>query len=167
MIEIERTYLVKQIPGGLDLYPHERIEQGYLSEPPSPLRIRQKGLKFELTKKFPTGSQGRSTNDEINIALREEEFRKLWPLTIKSLEKTRHFIPLESGLTAELDVFHGPLEGLSFVEVEFEDVNQMKKFSPPSWFGRDVTDAEFSANVFLAGKSYREVRKLIESVISL
>jgi CYTH domain-containing protein len=37
-------------------------------------------------------------------------------------------------------------------EVEFISEEQMKLFKKPDWFGRDITQEDFSANVFLAGK---------------
>ncbi len=89
----------------------------------------------------------------------EDEFNKLWPLAEKFLEKVRYYLTLDDGLTAEVDVFGGKLKGLTLVEVEFTSVEQMESFQPPDWFGRDVTQEEFSANAFLAGKTFGEIRK--------
>ena len=47
------------------------------------------------------------------------------------ISKTRYIIPLADGHIAELDVFHGPLEGLRFVEVEFQDEEDADLFVPP------------------------------------
>lgn len=163
MLEIEKTFLVKKTPADLTKYRSIKIKQGYLSDPPSPLRIRQKGDKYELTKKLPLKEGDFSSAEETNIDLREDEFKKLCPLVIKSLEKTRYLIPLEGGLTAELDIFEGRLAGLSFVEVEFKSEEEMNNFTPPDWFGVDVTQEDFSANVFLAGKTADEVNQIIAS----
>jgi adenylate cyclase len=162
MLEIESTNLVKELPKNLDLYNHEPIRQGYLSLPPSPLRIRQKGEKFELTKKFPVEGQDFSTAEEITILLTADEFNKLWPLVERSLEKVRYKIPLTEGLVAELDIFLGRLKGLAMVEVEYQSKEQMLAFKKPEWFGRDITREEFSANSFLAGKSFEEIKRFIE-----
>lgn len=160
MIEIEKTFLVKEIPKNLDGLKSFRIQQGYISPMPLPLRIRQKGDRFELTKKIPLKVNDHSQAEEINIYLTEYEFGKLWPLVEKSLEKTRYLLPLENGLTAELDIFSGKLDGLAFVEVEFENEQQMNSFVAPDWFGKDVTQEEFSANGYLAGKSFDQIQKL-------
>ena len=151
--------MVKRIPGGLVRYKSSKIKQGYLSPSPSPLRIRQKGEKFELTKKLPVRSGDFSSAEEINIPLTKFEFDKLWKLVDRSLLKTRYLVPLDGGLTAELDVYDGKLKGLVVVEVEFASEDQMKSFIPPDWFGKDVTDEEFSANSFLAGRTFAEVVK--------
>ena len=48
-------------------------------------------------------------------------------------------IPLSSALTAELDIFEGDLAPLMLVEVEFDSEDAANSFSPPDWFGEDVT----------------------------
>jgi len=40
---------------------------------------------------------------------------------------------------AEVDVFHGPLDGLRIVEVEFDDRGAADAFTAPGWFGEEVT----------------------------
>jgi len=162
MLEIEKTFLLNEIPGNLSSYKSEQIKQGYLSSPPSPLRIRKKGNKFELTKKLPTKEGDYSSAEEINIPLTEYEFNKLWPLTERSLEKIRYYVPLDNNLMAELDVFQENLKGLAFVEVEFLSEEQMKSFQSPKWFGKDVTQEDFSSNSFLAGKSFSEIEPYLK-----
>lgn len=159
MIEIEKTFLVKKVPKKLELLKFYKMKQGYISSTSPALRIRQKGNNFELTKKIPLKEGDFSSFNEINIPLSKEEFEKLWPLVEKSLKKTRYLIPLNGNLVAELDVFEGELKGLSFVEVEFESQKEMDSFIAPNWFGRDVTQEKFSANVFLAGKSFNEIKE--------
>lgn len=159
MLEIEKTFLVKEIPKDLSSYKSEEIKQGYISSSQPPLRIRKKGNKFELTKKIPLKEGDFSSFNEINIPLTEDEFNKLWPLVEKSLEKTRYLIPLENNLIAELDIFEKELKGLAFVEVEFTSQKQMDSFEAIKWFGKDITQEDFAANVFLAGKSFNEIKE--------
>lgn len=161
MIENEFTYLVKDIPSNIASYPSEKILQGYLSEGVGNLRIRQKGNKYELTKKTPLREGDFSRFNETTIYLSKQEFDKIWPLTVKSLEKTRYYIDLEHGLKAELDVYEGDLKGFAVVEVEFPSEELRSKFTPPSWFGKDITQLEWSANEYLAGKSYQDILPLI------
>lgn len=160
MIEIERTYLVKKLPD-LETCEKTLIRQGYYSGLPSPLRIRQQGDKLTLTKKLVQIHGDQSTHDEINLSIKPEEFKRLWPTATKSLEKTRYLVPLLEDLIAEVDVFHGKLEGLVLVEVEFPSREAMEIFVPPEWFGRDVTDEDFSVNSFLAEKSFEEIKRFL------
>jgi len=163
MLEIEKTYLVKSIPKNLSKYKSEKIKQGYISSTPSPLRIRQKDNKFEITKKLPIKKNDFSIAEEINIPLTESEFNKLWPTVEKYLEKIRYYIPLENNLIAELNLYQGSLKGLTFVEVEFPSETEMISFNPPSWFGKDVTQEDFASNAFLAGKNSSAIKKILFS----
>jgi len=162
MLEIEKTYLVKSIPKNLSKYKSEKIKQGYISSTPSPLRIRQKDNKFEITKKLPIKKNDFSIAEEINIPLTESEFNKLWPTVEKYLEKIRYYIPLENNFIAELNLYQNNLKGLAFVEVEFESEIEMESFKPPSWFGKDVTQEDFSANSFLVEKTLTEIKSYIK-----
>jgi CYTH domain-containing protein len=159
MIEIEKTFLIKKMP---DLSSAKSIEikQGYISLENSPLRIRQYGDNFEITKKIPLKESDLSSQEEINIQLTQYEFNKLWPLVEKYLEKTRYYINIDNGLLAEVNIFKGGLFGLQFVEVEFSSEEEMNSFKVPDWFGEDITQEEFSANSFLAGKNFEEVKDL-------
>lgn len=160
MKEIERTWLVKKVPPKKGVK-NDKILQGYLSKKRNPLRIRQKGKKFELTKKFDIVPADESVKEEINVLVLKEEFNKLWPLVVKSLEKIRYYFPLKNGLIAEMDVYQKKLKGLVVVEVEFKSVEQMNSFVPPDWFGRDVTQEHWSANAYLAGKKFKDIKKYL------
>ncbi len=160
MIEIEKTFLVKYLPDLSQVAP-EKIIQGYLSPSPSPLRIRQRDSKFEITKKLPLHPGDFSSAEEINIPLTEFEFKQLWSLTQRSLEKLRYKIPLKNNLIAELDVYQGQLTGFMVVEVEFLSQQDMDKFISPDWFGRDITQDEFSSNSFLAGKTFSDIQQFL------
>jgi len=75
------------------------------------------------------------------IVFDHRRFAALWPLTDgRRIEKRRYRIPAGDGLTLELDVYHGRLEGLLTAEVEFGSVDDAAAFVPPDWLGRDVTD---------------------------
>ena len=46
---------------------------------------------------------------------------------------------VELGLSIELDVYQERLDGLMTAEVEFASEDESRAYSPPSWFGADVT----------------------------
>ncbi len=160
MLENELSFLVVR-PPDLSRAESKEIEQFYLSSDPAPLRLRRIGGGFELTKKLDIDPADMSRKQELTIPLNEEEFRKLRPLAVRGLAKTRHYLPLDKGLTAEIDVFRGELAGLIMVEVEFPDEASRREFVPPDWFGRDVSQEEWSANSYLAGKSLADLKKFL------
>jgi CYTH domain-containing protein len=161
MIETELSFLVEKLPEDLEKMKSEKIIQGYFSNSPSPLRIRRKGERFELTKKFPISQDDLSRQEEVTIPLEEEEFECLFPRVTRSLEKIRYYYPLSVGLTAEIDVFQGFLAGLVMVEVEFKNKKQLDQFLPPKWFGRNITQEQWSANAYLAGKTFEEIKRFL------
>lgn len=134
-MEIERKYLVDKLPGHIEDYPCRIISQGYLNINPV-VRIRRDNEKYELTYK----SKGFMARQEYNLPLTREAYEHLLTkIDGRLIEKRRYMIPLDHGLTAELDVFEGTLAPLILVEVEFSSEEEANSFVPPSWFGEDVT----------------------------
>lgn len=153
-MEIERKYLVRELPGDLDSYPHTEIEQGYLCTSPT-LRIRRMGDVFILTvKEHIVGSSTAIQNREEEFPMLRDSYERLKTKCDGNLvSKTRYRIPLADGLTAELDIFHGAHQGLRIVEVEFPSVEAADTFTPPAWFGEDVSTDPRYRNSWLAHNS--------------
>ena len=151
-MEIERKYLVASLPEGLSECPHVEIEQGYLCTSPT-VRVRRMGDVFWLTVKerVVTGSSA-IHNREEEFRLSEQKYLRLREKCDGQLvSKTRYRVPLaDCGLVAELDFFHGPHEGLRLVEVEFPSTGAADRFTPPAWFGDDVSTDPRYRNSFLA-----------------
>lgn len=151
-MEIERKYLVASLPEGLSECPHVEIEQGYLCTSPT-VRVRRMGDVFWLTVKerVATGSSA-IHNREEEFRLSEQKYLRLREKCDGQLvSKTRYRVPLaDCGLVAELDIFHGSHEGLRLVEVEFPSTEAADRFTPPAWFGDDVSTDPRYRNSFLA-----------------
>jgi len=163
MLENELTFLIKKLPEDLEKYPKNEIRQGYYSDMPSPLRIRDEGGKFSLTKKLKIKEDDFSRYDEIDLLIKKEEFERLWSVCKKSLSKTRYYYPI-GDLMTEIDIFYGKLEGLKTVEVEFSREKDRKKFVPPEWFSYDITQEKWSANSVLSDMSYEEIVSLADKL---
>ena len=134
-MEIERKYLVQKLPEDLDSFPFRELEQGYLCTDPV-IRIRRDDDQYELTYK----SGGLMVREEYNLPLTEEAYRHLLPkVDGRLIRKRRYRIPLTDTLTIELDLFRGDLAPLVLAEVEFPDEASANSFTPPHWFGEDVT----------------------------
>lgn len=145
-MEIERKYLVKQIPANLQSYPCRIMEQGYLSTAPV-IRIRKDNDKYELTYK----SKGLMVREEYNLPLDKNAYEHLiQKIDGRLIKKRRYMIPLTSELTVELDVFEGDLAPLILAEVEFPNETCALNFTPPDWFGEDVTFSGKYHNSYLS-----------------
>lgn len=145
-MEIERKYLVKNIPKNLDDFPCRIMEQGYLCTLPV-VRIRKDNGKYELTYK----SKGLMVREEYNLPLTKEAYEHLLlKIDGRLIKKRRYMIPLHNGFTAELDIFEGELAPLILAEVEFPDEESAASFTPPDWFDTDVTFSGKYHNSFLS-----------------
>jgi adenylate cyclase len=147
-MEIERKFLIDELPRSLARYPHKEIAQGYLSigRDKSHVRLRRAGRVCTLTyKRGPARAR-----EEREIHLTPAQFAILWPATAgRRLTKTRYYVPYKQ-LTIELDIYHGSNDGLMVAEVEFADVATYHSFRPPKWLGDEVTGARGYSNVRLA-----------------
>jgi CYTH domain-containing protein/8-oxo-dGTP pyrophosphatase MutT (NUDIX family) len=144
--EIERKFLVDRLPDGIDAYPRQRIEQGYLATGDVEVRLRRADERTRLTVK---GGHGLVRTEE-ELAVDPERFARLWPLTEgRRIEKVRHRLE-HGGRTVELDVYSGARQGLLVAEVEFPDEHAAAAWQPPDWIGAEVTGDPVYANARLA-----------------
>ena len=146
--EIERKFLVRQLPDNLARFHHAEIAQGYLVSLDDGLqvRLRKSGDRYSLTFKRGTGN----VREEREVELTAEQFDTLWPATEgKRLAKTRYEIPLGKRIV-EIDLYHERHEGLVVAEVEFDEEDEAKSFQPPDWLGEDVTGDPRYSNQLLA-----------------
>ena len=148
--EIERKFLVKQLPEKLKRRRHYPIAQGYLASEPGGrhVRLRKKGKTASLTFKVGRGAH----REEREVKLSPKQFAALWPGTAgRRLRKLRYEIPWRN-LLIEIDVYRGKHSGLVVAEVEFPDLATCREFKPPRWFGREVTGQKRYSNVRLANE---------------
>lgn len=134
-MEIERKFLIKQLPENLEAYECLQIEQAYLCRRPV-IRIRKQNEEYWLTYK----GEGLMVREEYNLPLDEESYgHLLLKADGRVIKKKRYKIPIEQGLVVELDVFEGFRQGLIMAEVEFVSEEQAGDFREPDWFGEEVT----------------------------
>jgi adenylate cyclase len=146
--EIERKFRVDRLPTSFENLPGSPIRQGYLiaKADGGELRIRQKEARFFQTIKIGEGL----SRTEIEIELSPDQFQQLWPHTQgRRLSKNRYTLPVGDHI-AELDRFEGHLAGLVLVEVEFSSIEAGRRFTPPDWFGAEVTEDRRYKNQCLA-----------------
>ncbi len=144
--EIERKFLVGEIPPGLAFDSEDEIDQGYLVTGETEVRLRRRGDRHLLTVKRGHGL----SREEVEVPLDPGSFDELWQLTEgHRVEKTRRTTALDAG-TLEVDTYSGALEGLVTAEIEFADAASAEAFVPPDWLGRELTGNERYSNQRLA-----------------
>ena len=145
-IEIEKKFLVDS-PPGLENFTSEEILQGYLHiTDEKEIRIRKKGGAYFQGVKVGQGLSRQEVEREIGVF----QFEDLWPETEgRRIEKKRYRIYYD-GILIELDVYSGDLKGLITAEVEFKTEKESGLFTPPPWFGPEVTHDDRYKNKNLA-----------------
>ena len=156
MIELEKTYLVKELPDLTNCEYKDMLDIYIPKAAGHPvLRIRKNGDKYEMTKKQPV--QGDPSKQlEQTIPLTKIEFDELAQLEGKRTHKKRYYFEY-GGRMAEVDVFLDALEGLVVVDFEFEKEEEKDAFKMPPFCLVDITPEEFIAGGMVCGKSYSEL----------
>jgi CYTH domain-containing protein len=158
MIELEKTYLAKYLPEGLENCKYKEILDIYLpTEARHPtLRIRKNGDKYEITKKEPIANDPSEMKEETTT-LTKEEFDELNKNLIgKRVRKLRYYYGY-NGRIAEVDIFQDSLIGLIVIDFEFDNVEDKNTFHMPEFCLIDITQEEFIAGGMVCGKNYEDI----------
>ena len=148
-MEIERKFLVKQLPENLEQYDTAELEQAYLCTDPV-VRVRREDDEYILTYK----GKGQMVREEYNLPLNQPAYEHLLEKADGNIiRKRRTRIPWNN-YVIELDIFAAPFEGLILAEVEFSTELEAVAFIPPEWFGTDVTFEKKYHNSYLSQKGF-------------
>ncbi|HSJ46476.1 MAG TPA: CYTH domain-containing protein [Euzebyales bacterium] len=150
MYEIERKFLLDELPAATADVEPTRIDQGYLAVTDDlEVRVRARSGDHVLTVK---GGRG-EVRTEVTLQMSPEQFHGLWALTAgRRISKRRWVLSHEpeAKVEVEVDRFEAELEGLLIAEVEFASEEASQAFRPPDWFGREVTNDDRYRNAALA-----------------
>lgn len=152
-LEIERKYLLSNDLWRAEVSESQRIAQGYLcTEPDRVVRVRIKGQKAFLTIKGKSIDGIARAEFEYEIPL--DDAQALLDICPNILDKTRHIIVSERGLTWEIDEFHGLNAGLIVAEIEIPNVDTV--IPKPDWLGQEVSNDPRYYNSALSEKPYSQ-----------
>lgn len=146
-IEIERKFLVDELPRDVDWLDERALRQGYIAlDGATEVRVRDDAGSWRLTVKRGGGRS--RVEEDMEVDARRGE--ALWDLTEgRRVEKRRRRIAYGAAMV-EVDEYEGDLRGLLVAEVEFDDEAASEGFAPPGWFGAEVTDDDRYKNRALA-----------------
>ena len=144
--EIERKFLVDKFPNIGD-FTQKRIQQGYLMVTENEnLRIRI----INNTKAFVCFK-----SKKTDLARNEYEFQvsivdglEMLKLAKFKLEKVRQTVVIDAG-QVDVDFYKN---GKYVAEIEFDSEDEANNFTPPDWFGLEVTNDLNYSNIEIAKK---------------
>lgn len=164
-VELERTFLLKYKPEGLEKSPScEIIDIYFPAEARHPvLRLRSRnGKEFEITKKSQINENDLSEQEEHTITLSQREYSALAKAKGKKIHKKRYYYKMPNGQKAEVDIFLDGLAGLNVVDFEFKTRKEKEKFTAPDFCLAEITPDEQLAGGILAGGDYSKIEKHLE-----
>lgn len=140
-LEIERKWLIdsNEIPYDLSKADKFSIEQTYINfEPEVRVRRINDGEYYTMTVKTELTKDGLRRN-EYELFITKEGYESL---VLKregnTILKDRYQFIDDKNIVA-IDIFKGDLEGLAYMEIEFESEKKANEFITPSWVVKDVT----------------------------
>lgn len=146
--EIERKFLVVSDGWRAGARPVGRLRQGYLTEGSPSLRVRVKdGDRAQLTIKLGQGLARDEYEYEIPIGDGED---LLAACEGRLVDKTRHLHDAGEDRAWEIDVYHGPLDGLVTAELELSGEDE--PVPDADWLGTELTGDPRWSNAELATK---------------
>ncbi len=142
--EIERKYLIKQMPNLENIKPI-RYERYYINDNiDNQIRVQKKDEKFELeTKSKISDIEYKKEKQELT----EQEFLKLIKNCKKVIIRDSYLINEKPNIT--IKIYHETYKGLVRAEVELSNENEYKNFEIPEWFGKDITNTELGMDARL------------------
>lgn len=162
-MEYELTYLAREIPKEIlgvegtlmrDIYVPDTISHAHL-------RLRQKGDKYVITKKYPVNNGDSSEQVEETIVLKKDEYEALASCSKKVVAKRRYKVEI-GGHIAEVDVFEEQLHGLVEIDFEFDSNEAKSSFVPPEVCLAEVTNEEAFAGGYISGRSYEDIEPVLK-----
>jgi len=152
-MEIERKFLVRDDSYKALARASVRICQGYLAlNERCSVRVRRKDDKAYITVKSKA-VRGSFSRYEFEQEVPVSEAEQLLALCMPGkIEKTRWLVPLEGGLTCEVDEFDGLNKGLVVAEIELE--SEQQDYPRPPFLGEEVTFDRRYFNSYLAQRPF-------------
>ena len=145
--EIERKFLLDELPAAIPCKKMDFIRQGYLAvSDTGKVRIRQKDDRF-----YQTVTRGLGKNrEQLKVSLTQNQFESFWAGTEHSrLEKNRYTYKWKNHII-HVDQFLGPLEGLFTAKISFRDEASARVFKKPSFLADEISFDPRYKNHFLA-----------------
>lgn len=150
--EIEKKWIINKDAIPYDLFKVEpmKIEQTYICFSPE-IRVRRinDGEFYTFAVKTDMTNDG-MTREEMEKNITKEEYENL--ISKKegnTIHKTRYQL-LDGEYLIEIDIFSGELEGLAYLEIEFENQEEANAYQTPDWVIKDVTSDVNYKNGYLA-----------------
>lgn len=161
--EIEKKYLIKEIPENLENLPKEEITQFYTRDENDKSQRFRKTTSYKnnrkTTKYYKTHKKWKwLVREETETTITEQEYIINFNYISSEkhpniINKTRYHIPYKINkhiFDIELNKFHWESEWFNMAEIEFSSIQESQTFTPPTRFDLEVTDYKEANNSYIS-----------------
>ena len=162
MIELERKFLVKELPNLSGSIPIQ-YKRYYLSEDiENQVRMQQKNEDYEIeTKTRLNDKEYEKAKEKIS----KERFIELSQNCSKSIIRESYQISERPDVS--IKIYKMEYDGLVRVEVEFEDMEEYNSFQIPNWFGKEITNTKLGLDAELIKLNREEFLKILNEAMEV
>lgn len=158
--EIERKWKVRTMPNLTGLSPLSDERYYLFADDTVSLRFHHRGDKYELERMEAIGT---ITRTQTKLTISTAEFEALKKVAKGPLVRESYLIrPANPQIT--LKIYRGLFGGLMRIKVEFTSEEQAQNFTPPEWFGDEMTDSPLSFDSKLVNMTPDEFKTLLEKL---
>lgn len=154
--EIERKFLVREMPDLSNAAPIPYERYFFANTVGSEERVQKKGETYEWEKKVAVSALVSKKEKRI---ISKDEFESYKAKAVSGIERENYL--LSSGPEISLKVYHGEYEGLARVEVEFKSEEDAKSYEPEDWMGEEITDSPLGRDSKLIQLTKQEFQRLL------
>lgn len=168
--ELHRSFLLEGLPDPLTrASAHIQIFDNYIANTRMRLRsIRDPQTKvwtWILQQRFPAVEDDLIVMKIAEIYLSEAEHERFELFEGTEIRKNRYFHEFDAKIFA-FDVYIGELWGVNMAKVEFENIDELRKFEPPPFVFSEVTNEPFFLGENLVAKKFADVQTAVAKMHS-
>jgi len=161
-IEIERKFLVREMPIDISSQSPKIYERYYLDASPDfEDRIQRIDNRYYREKKIRLSNLERTKEKE---EISKEQFELLKKNAGEVILRESYFVSMEPNIS--IKVYQGRFKPLVRAEVEFTAEDVAKKFTPLHWMGVEITDSPLGKDSKLVHLSELEFGDLLNDEMS-
>jgi CYTH domain-containing protein len=163
--ELYRTFLIEKLPDPLTpASAHLQLFDNYLEK----TRIRLRHVRDPATREWTRILQQRIGSDYgvsklTEMHLSAEEYSLFERFEGREIRKNRYFHEFDR-LTFAFDIHLGGLWGLVTARVDFQSLDQMSQFEPPSFALFEITGVPAFDGWSLVGQSFADIQQAVLSL---
>lgn len=159
MKEIERKFLISQLPDLRSIKPI-RQERYYLKQDlKEQVRVQRKEDSYELETKIWIGPL---QYEKHKKKISKEEFEEYKKNCERVILRDSYTISIQPKIS--IKIYHGEQEGFMRAEIEFESIEAAQNYPLPEWVGKEITDTALGLDAQLILLTKKEIQDRINKL---